>query len=107
MLKKALLIATALASLTMASHADVFRIANYNSLITARHSDLVRFMQLNNAGRKSEVRNLYNYLAANRGLYNLQPGDTVNVLQYFRDGTAEIAWYNGADHAYIAQADLD
>ena len=85
---------------------DVYCILNYNSLITARHSDLVRFMQLNNAGRKSEVRLFYSWLASQGALYNLQPGFLVSVINYYTDGTAEISWNEGADHAFIAQADL-
>jgi hypothetical protein len=86
---------------------DIYRINHPNSLITANYDDLATFMSLNARGRSSEVRSLYNYLNLQGALFNLQPGDNVNVVAYYnRSNIAEISWGDGRYTGYINQDDL-
>lgn len=117
-MKKITLTLLALASLAVGALAgDIYRIHNYNSLVTAQHGDLVTFMSLNDRGLKSAVRAMYRNLENTGALFNLQPGIAVEVAEYYTDGTARIVWsregtqyidYNGNEDycGYIAKADL-
>lgn len=101
-----LMIASTVALLTCAEAEadDLYRILNTNSLVTARHADLVTFMYLNSHGNKAAVRTLYNQLDSQGLLVNLQPGAVVRVTYYYGDGTAQIEG-NGLI-GYIATNDL-
>src|ERR1700758_1369588 len=50
---------------------DIFRINNYNTLITASHGDLVTFMALNARHLKQAVRSLYNQLQSRGALFDI------------------------------------
>ena len=94
----------ALSSQTFAG--DLYLIGHPNSLVTASYSDLQTFMALNARGVKPAVRNLYKRLASQGLLFNLHPGDRVNVVGYYDDGIAEITWGNGAYRGFINKDDL-
>jgi len=85
---------------------DVYLIGNPNSLITANRGDLETLMALNARHVKGAVRNLYARLKAQGLLFNLQPGDRVDVVYYYDDGIAEIKWGNGAYRGFISKDDL-
>jgi hypothetical protein len=106
-LKLCLFAGTALLTVASQSFAgDIFRINNYNTLITANHEDLVTFMALNARHLKQAVRSLYNQLQSRGALFNIQPGTPVEVVQYYDDGTARIEWGDGRFTGYINKDDL-
>jgi TATA-box binding protein (TBP) (component of TFIID and TFIIIB) len=94
----------ALASQSFAG--DLYRINNPNSLVTANRGDLEVFMALNARHMKQAVRDLYNRLAAQGALFNLQPGMAVEATMYYDDGTAKIEWGNGEFRGFINKDDL-
>jgi hypothetical protein len=91
---------------SLANAGDIYRINNRDTLVTARHNDLEVIMQLNQRHLRAAVRNMYDQLLMSAGLFNLQPGATVDVTQYFNDGTAEIQWNNGQFRGFINKDDL-
>ena len=106
-LKLGLFAGTALLIFASQSFAgDIFRINNYNTLITANHQDLVTFMALNARHLKQAVRSLYNQLQSRGALFNIQPGTRVEVVESFDDGTARIEWGEGRYTGYINKEDL-
>jgi hypothetical protein len=96
--------AALLALSSLASAGDLFQIFHRDSLITATYDQLETFFELQ--GDHAATRAYYNRLNANGSLYNLQPGDVVNVVGYPGGGIAKISWGGGAHHAYIATNDL-
>jgi|SRR6516165_7670863 hypothetical protein len=97
------------ALLTVASQSvagDIFRINNYNTLITASHGDLVTFMALNARHLKQAMRSLYNQLQSRGALFDIQPGTRIEVVEYYNDGTARIEWGDGRYTGYINKDDL-
>jgi hypothetical protein len=85
---------------------DIYRINNYDTLITASHKDLVTFMALNARHLRPAVRSLYNQLESQGALFNIQPGTQVEVVEYYDDNTARIEWGNGRYTGYINKDDL-
>ena len=71
---------------------DIYRINNPNSLVTASHEDLATFMALNARHMTQAVRDMYRRLESEGGLFNLQPGALVKVVEYYDDGIARIGW---------------
>lgn len=87
---------------------DWFRITHVDTLITARQSDLESFMYLNAHGQRSAVRALYRQLENAGSLFNVQPGTLVQVVAYYRDGTAQIVWGANNEYAgFVNQDDLN
>jgi hypothetical protein len=111
-MNKPLLIATALIGLVTVNvkaqeqqtFRAVYRITNTDTVVTRYHRDLASLMELNAQGRGTDVRALYNQLAALQSLVLLQPGDVVRVAHYYTDHTAQIVFSD--QQAYIAQVDL-
>jgi hypothetical protein len=90
---------------SLSAHAgDVYRILRSDTLVTAHRDDLLTFMDLNSYHNKPAVRALYRQLAYRGLLINFQPGATVEVTQFYGDGTAQIT--GGGIFGYIATDDL-
>jgi len=92
------------ALLSFAHAGDHYRINNANSLICRYRSDLQTFILLNKGKSKAAVRALYKTLQSQDRLMNAQPGDEVEVIESYDDGTAQIN-FNG-HIGFIAKADL-
>lgn len=104
-MKQLILFLLSVVALASFAHAgDHYRITNRDSLICLYRSDLQTFMVLNQGKSKAAVRAFYKTLESENRLNNLQPGDEVEVVESYDDGTAQVNCRGNI--GYIATGDL-